>query len=56
MKYMFKSGFSTKEKGHGLGLHAFNNFLNSCNGKITLQSDGLGKGALARIEVKDLHE
>lgn len=50
---LFQSGFTTKENGHGLGLHSFNNFLNSNNGKLTLYSDGYLQGAVAYIEIGD---
>ena len=53
---LLKSGFTTKVNGHGLGLHSFNNFLNSHNGKLSLRSDGYLKGATLHIEIGDTHE
>ena len=50
---LLMSGFTTKAKGHGLGLHSFNNFLNAHNGKLSLTSDGYLKGATLRIEIGD---
>jgi signal transduction histidine kinase len=49
---IFKAGYTTKKTGHGLGLHAFNNFLNANGGAITLQSEGVGKGTLVRIIIR----
>ncbi len=48
---IFKAGFTTKKGGHGLGLHAFNNFLNTHKGKIQIQSKGLETGATISIEI-----
>lgn len=46
-----QAGFSTKQDGHGLGLHSLAVFLSAYNGSVTLESEGLGKGATATIEV-----
>ncbi len=46
---MFSSGFTTKKEGHGLGLHAFNNFLRTHNSSITLVSEGKNRGATITI-------
>ncbi len=53
MDKIFKSGFTTKKHGHGLGLHSFNNFLNSHNGRLAMSSDGYLKGATLHIEIGD---
>jgi C4-dicarboxylate-specific signal transduction histidine kinase len=50
---LLQSGFTTKENGHGLGLHSFNNFLNSHHGKLTLYSLGYLQGAIVYIEIGD---
>lgn len=50
---MFRAGFTTKINGHGLGLHAFNNFLNRNNGKIWAMSEGYRKGTTVYIEIGD---
>jgi len=50
-EFIFKSGFTTKEDGHGLGLHAFNNFLNAKGGNIRINSDGVNKGASVVIQI-----
>lgn len=51
---LFKPGFTTKESGTGLGLHSFAVFLSAHAGSITLESDGPGRGATARIEVRNV--
>ena len=48
---MFKTGFTTKKSGHGLGLHAFNNFLNANKGSIRLLSEGEGLGSTVYIKL-----
>lgn len=42
---IFTHGFSTKETGHGFGLHTSANFMREMGGSITVDSDGIGKGA-----------
>jgi len=49
VKKMFSAGFTTKKEGHGLGLHAFNNFLHSINGTISVKSEGINQGATIEI-------
>jgi signal transduction histidine kinase len=46
-------GFTTKPGGHGLGLHSFAVFLSSCGGRLTVESDGPGKGARITAEIKN---
>jgi len=53
---LFSSGFTTKKDGHGLGLHAFNNFLHNHNGTIELQSPGKEMGATITITLKEKQE
>ena len=48
---IFTSGFTTKSQGHGLGLHAFNNYLNANGGSIELTSEGPMKGATVYITI-----
>lgn len=52
---IFSSGFTTKQNGHGLGLHAFNNYLNANNGIIKIRSDGFMKGATVYIEIGETY-
>jgi signal transduction histidine kinase len=51
MTRIFEHGFTTKEKGHGFGLHSTALSINELNGSIVVHSDGLGKGALFTIEM-----
>lgn len=48
---LFKAGFTTKEGGHGLGLHSFLMFLKENSGNISVESAGLGQGAEFIIEI-----
>ncbi len=49
-KKLFERGFSTrKEKSGGLGLHWCANAVTLMNGRLSLESDGLGLGAKAII-------
>jgi signal transduction histidine kinase len=42
---MFQHGFTTKEEGHGFGLHSCANIVNAMGGSLSCRSDGEGKGA-----------
>lgn len=42
---IFGHGFTTKENGHGFGLHSGAIAAKEMGGSLTVQSDGLGKGA-----------
>ena len=46
---LFAAGYTTKESGTGLGLHSAANFVVGSGGRIDLLSDGVGKGATARV-------
>lgn len=48
---IFEHGFTTKEKGHGFGLHSTALSINELNGSIAVYSDGPGKGSLFSIEL-----
>jgi signal transduction histidine kinase len=56
MDRMFKSGFTTKEEGHGIGLHSFVNFLNANNGTIEFESQGYQMGTTFYITISDVIE
>ena len=45
LEHIFSHGFSTKEKGHGFGLHSCANYLNQMKAKISAKSEGSDKGA-----------
>ncbi|MBI3899803.1 MAG: HAMP domain-containing histidine kinase [Gammaproteobacteria bacterium] len=48
---LFSFGYSTKQGGHGYGLHWVANFVQSLNGTIAAYSDGNGSGMEIRIEL-----
>ncbi|EJF06127.1 signal transduction histidine kinase [Thiovulum sp. ES] len=50
---MFKSGFTTKDNGHGIGLHSFVNFLNANDGRIEFESAGIQQGTTFYITIKN---
>lgn len=45
LKKIFKHGFTTKQKGHGYGLHTCANYISEMKGKINATSNGAEKGA-----------
>lgn len=44
---LFRHGFTTKNEGHGFGLHSCANAAQALGGKLTLESPGVGHGATA---------
>lgn len=46
---LFEDGFSTKERGSGVGLGACRKIIESLDGRLTLTSEGPGTGALATL-------
>lgn len=46
---LFKHGFTTKVDGHGFGLHSCAISAKNLGGNLSLESEGHGKGALARL-------
>jgi signal transduction histidine kinase len=48
---IFEHGFTTRETGHGFGLHSTALSVNELNGSITVQSDGPGEGAVFTVEL-----
>jgi signal transduction histidine kinase len=48
---VFSYGFTTKENGHGFGLHASALAIQQMGGTLTVSSDGVGKGASFVIEL-----
>ncbi len=41
---IFTYGFTTKENGHGFGLHSCSNYMKEMGGNIKVESEGEGKG------------
>jgi len=48
---IFEHGFTTREKGHGFGLHSTALSVSELNGSIAAHSDGPGKGATFTVEL-----
>lgn len=48
---IFSHGFTTREGGHGFGLHASVNAAREMKGDLTVASAGVGKGATFTLEV-----
>lgn len=48
---IFAFGFTTKEKGHGFGLHSSALLANAMGGKLEVHSRGIGFGALFSLQV-----
>ncbi|WP_224249441.1 trifunctional serine/threonine-protein kinase/ATP-binding protein/sensor histidine kinase [Hyalangium gracile] len=48
---LFSQGFTTREGGHGLGLHSSALAARMLGGILTLDSEGPGKGATATLEL-----
>ncbi|MDI6400891.1 triple tyrosine motif-containing protein, partial [Balneolaceae bacterium ANBcel3] len=42
---VFSHGFTTKEDGHGFGLHSSSNYMKEMGGEMKVESDGKGEGA-----------
>ncbi len=51
MKSIFTHGFTTKEDGHGFGLHSAINAAQELGGQLSCSSDGSGCGATFRLEL-----
>ncbi|HEX2573347.1 MAG TPA: AAA family ATPase [Polyangia bacterium] len=48
---LFSHGFTTRQDGHGFGLHSSALAAQLLGGTLTLQSDGVGKGTTATLEL-----
>lgn len=48
---IFNFGFTTRQDGHGFGLHSSANAAKEIGGKIHVDSDGLGTGAAFTLEL-----
>ncbi|MDC0713164.1 trifunctional serine/threonine-protein kinase/ATP-binding protein/sensor histidine kinase [Stigmatella sp. ncwal1] len=47
---LFTHGFTTRPEGHGFGLHSSALAAQMLGGRLTLESEGAGKGAVATLE------
>ena len=48
---LFVYGFTTRKDGHGFGLHSSALAAQMLGGRLTLESEGPGKGAVATLEL-----
>ena len=48
---IFQHGFTTKEKGHGFGLHSAANAANELGGTLSVHSEGKEQGAIFSLEL-----
>ena len=48
---IFQHGFTTRENGHGFGLHSAANAARELGGTLTVRSDGQGQGAKFVLEI-----
>jgi predicted ATPase/signal transduction histidine kinase/tRNA A-37 threonylcarbamoyl transferase component Bud32 len=48
---LFSHGFTTRKGGHGFGLHSSALAAQMLGGRLTLDSEGVGKGAVATLEI-----
>lgn len=48
---IFTHGFTTKKDGHGFGLHGCANAAKEMGGTLSVQSEGVGRGATFSVEV-----
>ncbi len=53
---IFAHGFTTRKEGHGFGLHSGANAAREIGGTLTVQSDGLGRGATFTLELPAVTE
>lgn len=49
IKKIFTYGYTTKDDGHGYGLHTCANYMKEMNGNITVESEGIGQGSCFRL-------
>lgn len=53
IKSIFRYGFTTKQQGHGFGLHSCANYMTEMGGKIWAESQGSGKGSTFVLQFKE---
>jgi signal transduction histidine kinase len=51
LSQVFTHGFTTRENGHGFGLHSGARMAKEMGGSLTAHSEGLGKGACFILEL-----
>ena len=48
---IFQYGFTTKKTGNGIGLHTSATFIQEMGGTLSVNSEGVGKGATFIVEL-----
>jgi signal transduction histidine kinase len=51
LPHLFEYGFTTRDTGHGFGLHHSINTARELSGTLSVHSDGLGKGATFTLRI-----
>lgn len=51
LEKIFQHGFTTKEEGHGFGMHSCANSAKALGGELTIDSEGVRKGATVTLEL-----
>ncbi len=51
---IFSMGFTTRDDGHGFGLHSCANVAKEMGGNLQVQSDGVGRGACFTLAVPEI--
>jgi C4-dicarboxylate-specific signal transduction histidine kinase len=51
---IFSFGFTTKERGHGLGLHMSVLNAKDMGGSLEVESEGIGKGASFKLIIPEV--
>ena len=51
LEQIFQHGFTTKETGHGFGLHVSANAAGEMNSSLRVRSDGPGRGAVFLLDI-----
>ena len=54
LTHIFQYGFTTREEGHGFGLHSSALAAQEMGGSLTVHSDGPGRGATFTLELPSL--
>ena len=53
---IFNFGYTTKKQGHGFGLHSCALLAKELGGALTVESEGLQRGTVFKLEIPDLSQ
>lgn len=53
LQHITEAGFTTREDGHGLGLHTLAVFLSASGGLLEVNSPGLGRGTTVKVKIRN---